>query len=652
MAKDFGTMEDSNRSANPSIHDVSDPARRIVVQGGLGVALRGLFTPLAAAGMAACAGTGGGTGSMPAAGAPARAASARGRLGFKGVPASRADRVVVPDGYEAQVIAPWGDPVGLVHAMPAFRPDGSNSAEEQAAQLGMHHDGMHYFALDGSRRGLLVMNHEYADDGLLHADGRQAWSAEKVRKAQAAHGVSVIEVSHGERGWEVVRPSPLARRITAFTPMRLAGPAAGHAWLRTAADPQGLQVLGTLNNCASGITPWGTYLTSEENFILYFSGPATPDAHGRRWGLRPGGAGARWHEHDERFDATRHPNEPNRFGWIVEIDPMDPGSVPVKRTALGRGAHEGATVAVTADGRAVVYSGEDARFEYIYKFVSRDRIAPGGARANATLLDHGTLYVARFDAGGQGRWLPLVHGQGPLTAANGFTDAGDVLVRARQASDALGGTKMDRPEWIAVDAQRRDVYCALTNNSQRGRPGQPGPDPANPRANNTMGQVIRWREEGDFDATAFRWDHFVLAGDARNTRPEAQGNVQGDAFACPDGLWFDSRGVLWMQTDMSSSVMGRGEFAQLGNNMMLAADVDTGEVRRFLTGPVDCEVTGATATPDLRTLFINIQHPGEGMDEGGGDGTPAARSSRWPDGGRPRSATVVIRRKDGGVIGT
>lgn len=641
MAKDFSSMEDSNRSTNLSIHQVSDPARRIVLQGGLGVALQTLMAPLAAGALSACAD-----------GAPARPAPpASSRLGFKGVPASRADTVVVPDGYEARVIAPWGEPVGLADAAPAFRPDGSNTAEDQAAQMGMHHDGMHYYPLDGSRRGLLVMNHEYADNGLLFADGMATWSAEKVRKAQAAHGVSVIEVALGETGWTVVRPSRFARRITAYTPMRLSGPAAGHPHVRTAADPLGLHVLGTMNNCASGITPWGTYLTSEENFILYFNGPAEPDAHGKRWGLRPGGIGARWHEHDERFDATRHPNEPNRFGWIVEIDPMDPASTPVKRTALGRGAHEGATVAVTADGRAVVYSGEDARFEYIYKFVSRDRIAAGGARANAELLDHGTLYVARFDADGTGRWLPLTHGRGPLTVEGGFGDAGDVLVRARQASDALGGTKMDRPEWITVDPTSREVYCALTNNSQRGRPGRPAVDAANPRENNTMGQVIRWREDGDFDATAFRWDHFVLAGDAANSRPQAQGNVRGDAFACPDGLWMDPRGVLWVQTDMSSAVMGRGEFERLGNNMMLAADPQRGEVRRFLTGPVDCEVTGVTATPDLRTFFVNIQHPGEGPSEGGDDGSGAARSSRWPDGGRPRSATVVIRRTDGGVIG-
>ena len=344
---------------------------------------------------------------------------------------------------------------------------------------------------------------------------------------------------------------------------------------------------------------------------------------------------------------------------MVEIDPLDPTSTPVKRTALGRAAHEGAWVATTRDGRAVVYSGEDARFEYIYKFVSRDRIAPGGgsltqAQANATLLDHGTLHVARFDADGTGRWLPLVHGQGPLTAANGFADQGEVVIKARQASDLLGATKMDRPEWLAIDPVRREVLCTLTNNSGRGRPGLPGPDAANPRANNVMGQIIRWTDDGDFDGTTMRWDHLVLAGDPAQARPEAQGNVRGDFFACPDGITFDARGVLWVQTDMSSSVMNQGEMVGFGNNQMLACDTRSGEMRRFLTGPVGCEITGCAFTPDGRTMFINVQHPGESPSERSDVAQPA-RYSTWPDGpgaARPRSATVVIRKRDGGVIGT
>ena len=633
MGKHDEALEDSNRSANADIHRVSDPARRIVLQGGLGAALAAV-----SASLAGCA--------APRAFGP--------KLGFKSTAASKADAIVVPEGYAAQVLAPWGEPVGLAAGMPAWRDDAGNSAAEQALQMGMHHDGIHYYPIDGSStHGLLAMNHEYVDDGLLHPDGLKTWSAEKVAKAQAAHGIAVIEIALREGRWQMVRPSPRARRITATTPFAVGGPAAGHALMRTAADPSGRRVLGTLNNCASGKTPWGTYLSGEENFANYFDGGETLDAHRARWGVRKASS-YRWGKHDERFDATRHPNEFNRFGWIVEVDPQDPASTPVKRTALGRAAHEGAWVAVTKDGRAVVYSGEDAAFEYIYKFVSRDRIAPGGAAANRELLDHGTLYVARFDADGSGRWLPLVHGNGPLTAANGFADPGEVVIKSRQASDALGATKMDRPEWIAIDESSRDVYCTLTNNGARGRPGRPGPDAANPRANNVMGNIIRWKDDGDFDATTMRWDHFVLAGDPANERAEARGTIRGDVFACPDGLAFDARGVLWIGTDASATQMNRGELVNIGNNQLLACDPATGEVRRFLAGPVNCEITGATWTPDGRTMFVNVQHPGESPGDRSDPAAPTKYSS-WPDyraGGRPRSATVVITKHDGGVIGT
>ncbi len=634
---DLGAPEDSNRSANRSIHEVSDPARRTVLRLGTGAAAAALYGPW----LAGCA-----SGQAPA------------RMGFAGVRPSTADTVVVPPGYVAQVIAPWGEPVGVPGAMPAWQPDASNTADEQALQLGMHHDGIHYFPLDGARRGLLVMNHEYVDEGLLFPDGMAGWSAAKVAKAQAAHGISVVEAERGPEGWRLVRPSRFARRFTAATPFAVGGPAAGHALMRTAADPTGTRILGTLNNCAAGMTPWGTYLSGEENWAGYFDGGATVTEDQRRWGLREKGW-SRWAEHDARFDAARHPNEFHRFGWIVEVDPMDPTGTPVKRTALGRAAHEGAWVAVTKDGRAVVYSGEDAAFEYIYKFVSRDRIAPGGggrtpAQANAALLDHGTLYVARFDADGTGRWLPLVHGQGPLTPANGFADAGEVVIKARQAADLLGATKMDRPEWLAIQPGGTTVYCTLTNNSARGTPGRPGVDAANPRANNTMGHIIRWTEDGDFGATRFRWDHLLLAGDPANARAEARGTIRGDAFGSPDGLAFDPRGLLWIQTDASSSTIGQGEYARLGHNQMLACDVASGEVRRFLTGPAGCEITGAAFTPDATTMFVNVQHPGE-TPRGRSDPADPMRFSRWPDGAqatRPRSATLAIRRRDGGPVGT
>ena len=623
---------------DPNRDDLSDPARRLLLTLGTLGALGALQLPLGG-----CA--------TPSAGG--RGPS----LGFKSVPPSTADRVTVPEGYSAQVLAPWGEPVGISGHMPAFKPDASNTAAEQALQMGMHHDGMQYFPLDGSRRGLLAINHEYTDDGLLHADGQSGWNLEKVRKAQAAHGVAVVEVEQVGAGWQLVRPSPYARRITAHTPCAVGGPAAGHALMRTAADPAGRTVLGTIGNCGAGSTPWGTYLTAEENWSNYFTAADVPTAHEKRWDIRRA-TWYRWPELDQRFDTVRNPNEPHRFGWVVEIDPMDPTRPPVKRTALGRAAHEGATVAVTKSRRAVVYSGEDRAFEYIYRFVSRDAIRAAtpplsAAQANADLLDHGTLSVARFDADGRGRWLPLVHGQGPLTAANGFADQGEVLVKTRQAADALGATRMDRPEWVAVSPLDGFVYCALTHNAARGMPGRPGVDAANPRANNTMGQIIRWQEDGDFDADTFVWNSLLLAGDPGNERAEAKGNIHGDAFSSPDTLAFDSEGRLWIGTDISNTALLKGEQARLGHNALLACNPVTGEVRRFLTGPTGCEITAATWTPDGRTLFINIQHPGETAGARN-DPLQPRRHSNWPDFnplGRPRSATVAIRRNDGGVIG-
>ncbi len=658
MAKDFSQMEDSNRSANASIHEVL-ASRRSALRGGAGLLAQAFFSPLKF-GVSSTLAAGAALSGCATAGGPGAA------LGFVGVPTDASDKLTVPVGYTATALAPWGEPVGLTGNMPAFKTDASNTAAEQAAQMGMHHDGLHFYALAPTagavQRGLLAMNHEYVDDGLLHTTGMAPWTAEKVAKSQAAHGISVIEVEQRGNQWQMVRPSTYARRITANTAFAVGGPAAGHAMMKTAADPAGTRVLGTFNNCASGKTPWGTYLSGEENFAGYFVPGEQPTAHEQRWGIRKN-TWYRWAEHDKRFDTTATPNEPNRFGWVVEVDPMDPNSTPVKRTALGRAAHEGAWVAVTKDGRAVVYSGEDARFEYIYRFVSRDKIAPAdlsskngktAAQANATLLDHGTLYVARFDADGRGRWLPLVHGQGPLTAAAGFADQGEVVIKARQASDALGGTKMDRPEWLAIDNRSGWVYCTLTNNSERGQAGKPGVDAANPRANNAMGHIIRWKEDGDFDGAAFQWNHLLLAGDPANERPEAKGNIKGDPFSSADTVAFDPQGRLWIGTDMSSTAMHKGEAARLGNNCMLACDLASGEVRRFLTGPTGCELTGATWSADGRTMFVNVQHPGESPSERSDPANPS-KLSAWPDyqaGSRPRSSTVVIRKVDGGVIGS
>lgn len=575
-------------------------------------------------------------------------------LAFTPIAASGADALRVPSGYEATVLYRWGDPVGSAAGMPAFRADASNIGDEQALQAGMHHDGMHFFPLPmgtvNSAHGLLAMNHEYADVRLLYADGQETWSADKVAKGQNAVGVSVIEVQQADGRWSVVRPSRYARRITAQTPCRIAGPAAGHALMRTAADSQGVRVRGTFGGCAHGWTPWGTYLTCEENVQYMFVHPGTVPPDLRRFGYSARGRTYRWEEHDERFDAARFPNEPNRFGWVVEIDPYDPQSVPVKRTALGRMKHEGAACSVGADGRLAFYMGDDQAFEYVYKFVTARAWNAADRAANRDLLDAGTLYVARFNADGSGDWLPLVHGAGPLTAANGFRDQGEVVVRARFAGDALGATKMDRPEWIVPHPATREVFCACTNNAARGHGQNEGPNAANRRPNNVMGHILRWREAGgDVAATRFAWDVFVEAGDLAQAEPHKQGNVRGDIFGSPDGLWFDAMGTLWVQTDMSTSLMGKGDHANFGNNQMLAVDPATGVFRRFLTGPRGCEITGFHTTPDNRTAFVNIQHPGEGWKAN------PREVSNWPDfdpGGRPRSATVVIRRTDGGVIGT
>ncbi len=583
-------------------------------------------------------------------------------LGFGQVGPTLSDTITLPPEYTHQVLYPWGTPTGVAGNMPAFLPDATNGAADQAVQAGMHHDGMHFFPL-GAARGLLVMNHEYTDERLLHADGVDRWTEEKVRKSLHAMGVSVIEIERDAQGrWTQVLPSPYARRIHGRTPIRLSGPAAGTPLMRTTADPGGTQVFGTFANCAMGVTPWGTYLTCEENFHGYFGGPKADavraDAAQRRYGTV---AGRQWVEYwrfDERFDVTRHPNEPNRFGWVVEIDPFDPDSTPVKRTALGRKRQESATCTLTRDGRVAVYMGDDTTFEYVYKFVSRDRVRPGqdaAARAaNRDLLDHGTLHAARFDADGRGRWIELVHGRGGVDRASGFSDQADVLVHARLAGDAVGATKMDRPEWIAVHPGTGEVYVTLTGNAQRGAPGHPAPDAANPRTANLFGGILRWREDdGDAGSLGFAWDHFVQAGDpavaevsARYPRPD------DDAFGNPDGLHFDSAGLLWIQTDMGGQAMGEGAAKALGNNQLLCAEPASGRIRRFMVGPSGCEVTGCVVTPDRRTLFVNIQHPGERRDDGTG-----TLNSAWPDGHlpasvRPRSATVAVRRRDGGIVGT
>jgi secreted PhoX family phosphatase len=549
------------------------------------------------------------------------------------------------------------------------------------------------------------MNHEYINPEYFHdvANFNQPQIPDNTKKQLAGHGVSVIEVQRNAVGkWEYVRNSSYNRRITGYTPMTITGPAAGNALLKTTADPTGTEVLGTLNNCGAGQTPWGTYITCEENFNGYFgtdTTPFTPDALQNRYGLSAAGFGYNWHRGDSRFDLIVNPNEPNRFGWVVEIDPYDPTSKPKKRTALGRFKHENAECVLSKTNKAVVYTGCDERNEYLYKFVSTGTYTDKASGAN--ILDAGILYVAKFDAGttandnqGSGMWLPLVFGQNGLTLENGFADQAEVLIKARQAADRVGATMMDRPEWVAANRTKPgEVFLACTNNNRRGTTvassnnvngsttagtARPAIDEANPRATNNWGHVIRINEMGaDAASTTFNWDIFVIAGN-----PALTGDKKGSAnidttntFNSPVGIQVYKDGRLWIQTDGNFS--NTGDYVNQGNNQMLVADIASKTVTRFLTGPSGCEVTGVCWTPDGKTMFINIQHPGEVSDHPNApadykaitnpDATILAGLqadwvnknptvfSKWPDGqggGRPRSATVVIRKNNGGVIGT
>ena len=664
VEEEHGDEPSCNDSANPTFASIVDAryGRRSMMKGGIAAAVTSLM----------------GTSFLSS---PAAADAGKGpEIGFRPVPVAAIDEVVVPEGYSAHAILHYGQPI--TGSMPAYAV--GNTGAEQGMQVGSHHDGMHFFPIDGSSTdGLLVMNHEYVEPRFMHetaigqamsrsdvpmlADGRR--DDDEVLKELHAHGVSIARVQEGEgRIWQVVE-DPHNRRIHGLTPMAIGGPVKGSDFVKTKYSPTGEMTRGTLNNCAHGVTPWNTYLAAEENWAGYFSNldqedqkPNLPREHARYgvrtgtgrygWELAAGGADqfVRFDASTKGADATEdYRNEPNAFGWMVEIDPFDPESTPVKRTWLGRFAHEGVVFAPPVEGEPVVcYSGDDARFEYIYKFVSAAPFA--AATASGELLEDGRLYVAKFNDDGTGEWLPLVFGEGPLTEANGFTSQADVLVNTRLAGDTVGATKMDRPEWGAVDPANGDVYFNLTNNTQRTLAQV---DAANPRAENAFGQIIRWSEDGGQDGTSFSWDLFVIAGPASNSL-NAMGEPLGDdsLFACPDGLWFDADSRLWIQTDIGESVMNTGDFEQFGNNAMLCANPVTGEIRRFLTGPFGQEITGVITTPDQRTMFINVQHPGATT-------TPEAfatedLNSRWPEhsSNYPRSATVVITKDDGGIIGT
>lgn len=647
-----------NPSTNPWLSEVI-ASRRNLLKGGLGLALGGFL----GGSLSGCAKSNETIYEKTSPLVPLKNTSPK--IGFTSVAMQHAvdfDRVVVAEGYTARAFFSWGDEV--VTGAVAWKADASNSWQEQQLQAGQNHDGMAYFSFPDAPNdhGLLVINHEYTNP-TLHPNGptetRDAKGVihrpeHEVLKEQAAHGVSVIEIKRDQHGaWQRVKSSSLNRRLTANTPMGITGPAAGSEHLKTAQDPTGTRVLGTLNNCSMGKTPWGTYLICEENWNNYFVNRNTADWQQRvshkRYGISNGVNSSKyyWETFDPRFDATPTDkqyfkgfvNEPNRFGWVVEFDPFNPDSLPQKRTALGRYARECATVVIGDEGEVAIYSCDDTRGEYIYKFVAQKRFDKTNPKAIPDLLDEGTLYVAAFHADGRGEWLPLIWGERGLTARNGFMSQADVVINARAAADILGATPMDRPEWVAVDPRTRELYVTLTNNVERGIKADQPVDAANARKENHHGQILRWVEKNSNPAaTEFTWEIFLLAGNsAQSSAPENQlGNIRGDMFSCPDGLWFDADGRLWIETDFDDA---EDVYQPMGCNQLLCADPLSRNVKRFLVGPRGCEITGLTGTPDGKSLWLNIQHPGISY--------PASDGKT-----RPRSTTVLVTKDDGGVIGT
>ena len=569
----------------------------------------------------------------------------------------------VAEGYDAQVLIRWGDPV--VSGAPEFDPN-NQTAEAQAGQFGYNNDYVGYIPLDGSNEhGLLVVNHEYTNPhlmfpGLVQVVERAAvqgdLTEEQVNIELAAHGGSIIEIEKVDGAWRRVADSKYNRRITGTTETLVTGPAAGHDRLKTSADATGTKVLGTLNNCAGGVTPWGTYLLAEENFHGYFAGELPADhkeaANYERLGA-PGGW-YQWHKFHDRFDVSKEPNEMNRFGYIVEVDPMDPNSVPKKRTALGRFKHEGAESIVAPNGQVVLYSGDDERFDYVYKFVTTGTYDANDRAANMDLLDEGTLYVARFDEDGTMEWMPLVHGEGPLTAENGFESQADVVIETRRAADLLGATKMDRPEDLQPNASNGKVYVMLTNNSRR---TEEDVNAANPRAANAFGHIIEIAEaDGDFAATSGTWEILLKCGDPAIAEVGATfstATTENGWFGMPDNAAVDSDGRLWVSTDGNNPTdTGR-------TDGLWAVDTEgaaRGTSRLFYRVPVGAEMCGPVFTENGESLFLAIQHPADGGEDWDGHARPSYYedpSTRWPDfdDAMPvRPAVVVVTKQGGGKI--
>nr|CRH04253.1 Conserved protein of unknown function. putative phosphatase [Candidatus Magnetococcus massalia] len=567
----------------------------------------------------------------------------------------------VAQGHAVQVVMRWGDPV-TSDAAP-FDPQ-NPTPEGQKKQFGYNNDFVTFMPLPaGSRNsnhGLLCVNHEYTKSSLMFPEAlRESDDKADIKRVieveQAAHGHSILEVSRDARGhWIPMRGSTLSRRITALdTELEIQGPAAGHARLQTAQDPTGRLCIGTLNNCAGGVTPWGTLLLGEENFDGYFGGEPEMSDEGesyKRYGIK-GNPSYHWHEVDGRFNVEQTPHEPNRFGWVVEVDPYDPQARPVKRTALGRFKHEGATCAVLPDKRVAVYSGDDGKNEYLYRFVTRDAYNPHHRAANRTLLDHGTLSVAKFQEDGFLVWIPLVHGEGGLTAENGFHSQADLLIETRRAADLVGATPMDRPEDVQPHPQSGRIYVALTNNSRRSAEGV---DAANPRGPNPYGHILELTPPGaevpDHGAEKYFWNILLVGGPFDKGVGSHYHHLTpkyGNWLAAPDNFAFDNRGRIWIASDQGKAQAHRGHADGL-----FGCDLEgPGRAlpKRFFSVPSGAEMCGPAFTPDNRTLFLAVQHPGD--DRGSDFENP---STRWPDfkkGLPPRPSVVAISRFDGKPIG-
>lgn len=571
---------------------------------------------------------------------PSGAAASAYRFAFDAIGTSTADAIQVPAGYKVDIVARWGDP--LFSDAPEFDEATRGTAASQERAFGDNSDGMDIIAHDGKL--LLTVNNEYTNRAILwgnNPDGK-AVTDDDVSKGMMCHGVTVMEVAKQGDGWGLVKDSPYNRRITPQTDMDITGPAKGHDLMKTVADPTGTTCKGTWNNCGNGLTPWGTYLACEENFNGYFSAPdenheVSPEL--ARYGVSASDWGYGWARVDPRFDVSKDPNEPNRAGYVVEIDATDPNSTPKKRTALGRFKHENAECVVNNDGRVVIYMGDDERGEFLYRYVSDGVFAPGANTDD--LMENGTLYAAKFADDGTGQWLELSE------ATTGMTKA-EVCIHTRIAASKMGATTMDRPEWVTANPNAAEVYAALTNNKNRGLKTNAGGDETpvggpNPRENNQYGQIVRWwPDDADHTSATFAWDLYCLAGNPtvhEGLNGGSDNVTEANMFNSPDGLKFDGTGLLWIQTD--GNYKNEGDFAGQGNNQMLAGDPVTGEIRRFMVGPNECEVTGLTWTPDRRTMFVGIQHPGE------------RGNSHWPSGGAsvPRSAIVAVTREDGGLVG-